>query len=336
MQNDARPRNQVSGPPRRSLWRAALVGLLVGAAVLVGGCGSSRRRSAVAKAAAPPSQTGPEVVAGPIKVVAAENFWGSIAAQLGGREARVRAIITNPRVDPHSYEPSPADAQLLDSAQLVIINGIGYDEWAKRLLAGGERPANQLVLEVGELLGLHAGDNPHQWYSPTSVEAVIGAITADYIRLKPRYRAYFEARRRRFETVDLAAYHRLLAEIRSRFAGVPVGYSESIFQPLGQYLGLKLVTPYEFAKDVAEGVEVPPALQAEVEAQAREHKIDLWIYNSQNATPGIKRINRIASAAGIPIVTITETLDPANDTFEQWQVLELEHLKAALAEGVRR
>lgn len=323
---------------RTAALRLLLVPAVAGATVLgAAGCGSSGAAShrSARSSSAPPAIQG-EAVKGKIKVVAAENFWGSIAAQLGGNEVKERAIITNPKVDPHSYEPSPSDAQLLDSADLVIINGIGYDEWAKRLLAGGERPPDQIALEVGELLGLHPGDNPHQWYSPTSVEKVIAAITADYIRLKPNYRSYFEAKRREFETVDLAAYHRLLAEIRSRFAGVPVGYSESIFQPMGEYLGLKLVTPYEFAKDVAEGVEVPPQLQAEVEAQAREHKIDVWIYNSQNATPGIKRINRIASAAGEPIVTITETLDPANDTFEQWQVLELEHLKEALAEAVRR
>jgi len=301
----------------RGLFAAALVGI----ALLVGGCGGSARSSAQG---------------GPLQVVAAENFWGSIAAQLGGPAVHVRSIIVNPHVDPHSYEPTPRDAELVDSAQLVIVNGIGYDEWARRLLAGAEKPNGQVTLEVGQVLGLGPGDNPHQWYSPRSVERVIAAITADYIRLRPQLREYFEARRQHFETVDLAAYHRLLEQISQRYAGTPVGYSESIFAPLGEYLHLDLATPAQFAKDVAEGVEVPPQLQAQVEAELEQHKVEVWVYNSQNATPGVKRLNRIASAAGIPIVTITETLDPARDTFQQWQVVELERLATALREGRAR
>ena len=103
-----------------------------------------------------------------LEVVAAENFWGSIAAQLGGNRAKVRSIVVDPATDPHSYEPTASDARTLAGAKVAIVNGIGYDNWASQLLAanaGGGR----VVVDVGDVLGLGDGDNPHQWYSPASV-----------------------------------------------------------------------------------------------------------------------------------------------------------------------
>ncbi|HLI32272.1 MAG TPA: zinc ABC transporter substrate-binding protein [Solirubrobacteraceae bacterium] len=296
-------------PPRRLGGGLALLC----ACVLLAGCGS----------------VAPSAVAGRLQVVAAENFWGSIAAQLGGAHVHVRSIITNPDTDPHDYEPTPEDARAVAGAQMVIVNGIGYDEWAQHVLSASEA-STRSVLDVGKLLRLKVGADPHQWYSPDSVQRVIGAISAEYERLDPRYRSYFEGQERHFETVDLARYHALVGQIRSSFAGTPVGYSESIFTPLGEYLHLRLMTPYSYAKAVSEGTEVSASDQQAVEAQARAGEIKVWVYNSQNATPSVQRINAIASAAHIPIVTITETLAPASDTFEQWQVLELERLIGAL------
>ncbi len=116
--------------------------------------------------------------AGGLNVVAAENFWGSIAAQLAGSKARVQSIIVNPAQDPHTYEPTAADARTMASAQLAIVNGVGYDPWAPQLLAANP-VSGRLVLTVGSLFGLHEGDNPHRWYDPTDVETVARFITED-------------------------------------------------------------------------------------------------------------------------------------------------------------
>jgi zinc/manganese transport system substrate-binding protein len=116
---------------------------------------------------------------GKLQVVAAENFWGSIAAQLGGAKVAVSSIIVNPDTDPHSYEPTAADAISLAGSQLAIVNGIGYDAWATRLIDANPS-SGRTVLNVGDLLGLKDGDNPHQWYSPASVQRVIAEIVQDY------------------------------------------------------------------------------------------------------------------------------------------------------------
>jgi zinc/manganese transport system substrate-binding protein len=300
-----------------------LAGLVVLA--LFGGCGSQSGAPAGVGSGG----------GGRLQVVAAENFWGSIAAQLGGAHVQVRSIIVNPDTDPHSYEPTAQDARTMAGAQLAIVNGIGYDEWAPRLLAANP-VGGRLVLSVGELLGLKAGDNPHQWYSPASVHAVIERILADYDRLAPADASYFAQQRARFETAGLARYEKLLAQIRARYAGVPVGYSESIFQPLGQALGLKLLTPYSFAKAIAEGTEVSAQDKQAVDRQAQERAIKVWVFNSQNVTPDVQRVNEIARASHIPIATVTETLSPASDSFQQWQVAELEGLRQALHEATGR
>jgi zinc/manganese transport system substrate-binding protein len=270
--------------------------------------------------------------AGAPPVVAAENFWGSIATQLAGSKASVTSIIVNPNTDPHSYDPTPANARTLAGAKLAIVNGIGYDDWAPKLLAA-DPLAGRITLDVGSLLGLRDGDNPHQWYSPQSVERVVAALVSDLTRLEPADRAYFRARGQRFETRGLAPYHALIAEIRTRFRGVAVGYSESIFQPLGRALGLRLLTPYSFAKAIAEGTDVTAADKQRVDRQAQQHLIKVWVFNSQNVTPDVQRVNQLARAAGIPIATVTETLSPARDSFQQWQVSELEGLLRALEQA---
>jgi len=294
--------------------------LLVGGAVALAGCGGSASSSGAS-------------VSGKLQVAAAENFWGSIAAQLGGSKVAVGSIIVNPNTDPHSYEPTASDGVAIARSRMAIVNGIGYDAWASKLLAANPS-SGRVVLDVGNLLGLKEGNNPHQWYSPSSVQRVIGQIVADYKRLDPKDSSYFDQRRTAFETTALAEYNRLRSEIRTRYAGVPVGYSESIFQPLGQDLGLKLLTPYSFAKAIAEGTDVSAADKQTVDKQAEDGAIKVWVYNSQNATPDVQRVNQLAHAAHIPITTVTETLSPASATFEQWQDAELTRLLAALQQAM--
>lgn len=272
---------------------------------------------------------------GRLQVVAAENFWGSIAAQLAGEKAHVTSIIVNPASDPHSYEPTAEDARTMAGARIAIVNGLGYDAWAPRLLRANPS-SDRVVLDVGKALGLSEGANPHQWYSPSAVDRFVDAIVADYDRLDPTAASYFAQRKQVFLTRDLARYDALRRQIRARYAGTPVGYSESIFQPLGEDLHLKLSTPYSFAKAIAEGGDVTAADKRTVDDQARKRLIKIWVFNSQNVTPDVQRVNEIARERGIPIATVTETLSPAGESFEQWQSFELEGLARALHEATGR
>jgi zinc/manganese transport system substrate-binding protein len=290
---------------------AAVVALLLAAVVTVA-------------TAAPAERTAPK-----FQVVAAENFWGSIAQQLAGSKVAVTSLIVNPNIDPHDYQPSASDARALAGAKVAIVNGIGYDSWASKLLAANP-VSGRVELDVGNVVGLKQGDNPHQWYDPASVTKVVDAIVAAYRKVDPADKAYFADRKRHFETVSLKTYNQLRAQIRHRFAGVPVGYSESIFRPLGADLHLRLATPYSFAKSVSEGTDISAQDKSTVDRQVKSGVIKVWVYNSQNATPDIQAINALCKQHHIPIATVTETLAPASLNFEQWQVAQLRVLIRAL------
>lgn len=308
----------VSAAPRRAgrstSWPTAIA---VVVAVVLSGC-------SLGPGAALPAS------GGRISVVAAENFWGSIAAQLGGNRVEVRSIITNPNTDPHEYEPTASDARRIASAQLVVVNGIGYDPWATTLLAANQS-SDQTVLNVGDVLGIRTGGNPHRWYDPTDVERIIQRITDDYRQIDPTAAAYFTRRQRSFETKDLAEYHALVESISSRYAGTPIGASESIMVPLAKALHLDLVTPAGFMNAVSEGNEPTAAEKSIIDGQIQRRLIKIYIYNSQNATPDVTAQVSTARAEHIPVVAVTETLSPADATFEGWQVRQLRAISSALA-----
>jgi zinc/manganese transport system substrate-binding protein len=269
----------------------------------------------------------------PIRVVAAENYWGSIATQLGGNRVAVTSIITNPDTDPHDYEPTPADARTIATAQYVIVNGIGYDPWAPKLLAAN--PTNsRVVLTVGDLVGVKEGGNPHRWYSPSDVHRVIDQITTDYKRLDPAGATYFDAQRTSYVGDNLAAYTQLIATIKAKYTGTPVGASESIFEPMAKELGLDLITPTGFLNAISEGTDPTAADKATADAQIAKRQIKVYVYNSQNATPDVQAQLDAAKAQGIAITAVTETLSPASATFQDWQVAQLQALQTALAKAI--
>ena len=264
-----------------------------------------------------------------ITVVAAENFWGSIATQLGGEHTAVTSIIANPDTDPHDYEPTTADGRTIAGAKLVIVNGIGYDPWATKLVAANNT-ANQTVLNVGQLVNIPVGGNPHRWYSPENVTQVIDQITADYQKIDPADAAYFATQKQNFETQGLGEYTKLISDIKTKYAGTPIGASESIVTPLAEGLGLTMLTPETFLDAISEGSDPTAADKATIDNQIRNKQIRIYVYNSQNSTPDVQSQVDEAKAAGIPVTTVTETLSPATDTFQQWQVAQLQGIEAAL------
>jgi zinc/manganese transport system substrate-binding protein len=265
-----------------------------------------------------------------VTVVAAENFWGSLAGQLGGSHAHVTSIITNPDADPHDYEPTAADGRAIDAAQVAIINGVGYDAWATKL-AQTNPDASRTTITVGDLVGASDGDNPHRWYNPDNVRTVIDAITAAYKKADPTDAAYFQTQHTTVLNTDLKTYFDTIAQIKAQYSGTPVGASESIFAMLAPSLGLNLITPPTFLRAISEGTEPTVADKTTIDRQIKTKQIKVYVYNSQNATPDIQAQVAEAKAAGIPVTTITETLAPAGDTFQQWQVRQLDALRQALA-----
>jgi len=296
-------------------WTAAAVALTL----VLAGCSTRSSNNATAPGS-------------PIAVVAAENFWGSLAAQLGGDHVTVTSIIDNPDADPHDYEATASDGRAVARAGLVIVNGVGYDGWADKLVAANPR-SSRLSINVGDLVGAKEGDNPHRWYNPDNVRAVIDAITADYKKLDAADASFFDKQRDTVLGTNLKAYFDAISSIRSAYSGTPVGASESIFAMMAPALGLHLLTPPSFLTAISEGSDPTAADKATIDGQIKNRQIRVYVYNSQNATPDVQAQVDEAKNAGIPVTTITETLTPAGASFQDWQVAQLGALKQALAKA---
>ncbi len=267
-----------------------------------------------------------------ITAAASINAWGSILSQLGGTHAETSSIIANPDTDPHDYEPTPADGRTIATAALFVENGVGYDPWAAKALAANPN-TQRVVIDVGQVVGVAEGGNPHRWYSPSDVEKVANAITAGLKKADPGDADYFDAQRQSFENPGLTKYHELINDIKAKYAGTPVGASESIFAPMAQALDLNLITPSSFLKAISEGTDPTAADKATVDAQITGHQIKVYVFNSQNSTPDVARQVEEANKAGIPVTTVTETLSPAGASFQDWQSTQLQALQTALAQA---
>ena len=267
-----------------------------------------------------------------LNVVAAENFWGSIATQLGGKQVRVSSIIDAPDADPHKYRATDADVRAVASADLAIVNGVGYDTWASNL-ADLSPTHPRTVLDVGQLLDLPPDANPHSWYDPADVARVVDQLTADYKKLDPADADYFDEQRTAFTTTALAAYNDVVADIKNRFAGTGVGASESLFATLSPALSLHLATPPGFLNAISHGVDPGIAEKAVADEQIATGAIKVYVYNSQHITPDVQAQMQAAQANNIPIVVMTETAPAGSASWQQWQTTQLEALSDALAKA---
>ena len=264
-----------------------------------------------------------------VHVVAAENFWGSIAAQVGGSHVSLISIINDPNADPHSYEPVSQDARTIADAQYVVFNGAAYDPWMDKLLAANPVQSRK-ELNVGDYLGKKEGDNPHIWYSPVYVKSVVAKVKDDLKAIDPADSAAIDQSAQQYLTTGLSQYNALIADIRSKYSGTPVGATESIFAYMSPALGLNLITPPSYMNAVSEGTDVSAVDEASVEQQIIQKQIKILVYNSQNTPPNIQILLDKCKAQGIPTPTVTETLVPATTTFQDWQSAELQGIEAGL------
>ena len=266
-----------------------------------------------------------------VPVVAAENFWGSLASQIGGVHVSVLSLVTDPNADPHEFETNTSAAKAVATAGLVIVNGLGYDAWALQLISASS-PSGQLVLNVGALVDRHLGDNPHLWYCPEYVRATARAILQDLETLDPADSGYFQ---QQFAVLgsSLATTDAQMAQMRDRFGGTDVAATESIFVYLANATGLDLISPTAFMDAVSEGNSPPAASVSLFEDQLRSGEARLLVYNQQTVTPLTEQMKQLAVAQGLPTVAVTETIVPGGATYQEWLGAELAALLLGLEDA---
>jgi zinc/manganese transport system substrate-binding protein len=262
----------------------------------------------------------------PIPIVAAENFYGDVARQIGGPDVRVTSILSNPDQDPHLFEASPSVARSLSGAKIVVYSGIDYDPWMAKLLAAVHR-TDRKVIVVADLIGKKTGDNPHIWYDPATMPALVKALADALSSEDPAHQADY---RQRLQAVtdSMQPIDAKVAALRTRLAGTPVTATEPVFGYMLDALGMTSRNQ-DFQLAVMNNTEPSASSIAAFEKDLRTHQVRLLIYNSQATDPIAERMERIAKASHVPVVGATET-EPPGKTYQQWIMGELDAVDRAL------
>jgi zinc/manganese transport system substrate-binding protein len=267
--------------------------------------------------------------AAPLTLVAAENVYSGVAREIAGDTVEIVSILNNPEQDPHLFESSPAAARQVADARIVILNGAGYDPWMEKLLAAAPRPG-RTVINVADLMGKKAGDNPHLWYDPAAMPKVAAAIATALAKADPD-RAPDYAARLKDTLAALARVQVRAAALRAKWAGTAVTATEPVFGLMADTLGLTMRNQ-DFQRAMMNDTEPSARDVAAFEDDLRQRRVKALIYNKQVSSKTAQRLIDIARKAKVPVVAVTET-QPAGLSFTDWMLGELDALDKALAEA---
>ena len=265
--------------------------------------------------------------ASPIKLVAAENFYGGIARQIGGDQVEVASILNNPDQDPHLFETSATVVRQIADAQIAILNGADYDPWMSKLLAAAPRPS-RAVINVAELTGKKPGDNPHLWYDPATMPKAAQAIADALAKADPAHAADYAARLKT-TLAALAQVQERVAKLRAKWAGTPVTATEPVFGLMADAVGLRMRNQ-SFQMAMMNDTEPSAKDVAAFEDDLRHRRVKAMLYNKQVSSKTTQRLIDIARKAKVPVVAVTET-QPGDIAFHDWMLGELDALDKALS-----
>ena len=264
---------------------------------------------------------------GKIDVVAAENFYGSVAQEIGGDRVSVTSILNNPDQDPHLFEVSPAIIRQIAAAQVVIYSGADYDPWVEKLLKVTAKPG-RVAIVAADLMRKKAGDNPHLWYDPATMPAVASALAAALAAADPAHKDDYAARLRTF-LASLAPLNDKIAAIRGKYAGTPVTASEPVFGPMADALALKMANE-RFQLAIMNDTEPSARDVAAFDRDLKTHKVRVLFYNKQASNKVVQHLVDLARAANVPVVGVTE-IAPSGVSYRDWMLMQLDETQRALA-----
>jgi zinc/manganese transport system substrate-binding protein len=264
---------------------------------------------------------------GKLNVVAAENFYGDVARQIGGDDVTVASIMSNPDQDPHLFETTPSTVRQIAAAQVVILNGADYDPWMDKLLKASPK-AGRAAIVVADLVGKKAGENPHLWYDPGTMPAAAKALAEAFAKADPAHKDGYDARLITF-LASLKPINEKIAAIRGKFAGTTVTASEPVFGYMANALGLKMRNE-RFQLSIMNDTEPSAHDVAAFQDDLKTHKVRVMFYNKQASNKAVQTLVDLAHASKISVVGVTETAPPGL-SYQEWMLTQLNETEKALA-----
>jgi len=262
-------------------------------------------------------------------VVAAESPWGAVAQAIGGNDAQVTSVIANPNVDPHEYTPTAQDAAEVAQAAVVIDNGLGYDSFMNGLLSTGSAHARSVVT-AASVLGLHGDEtNPHLWYWLARVPQVAQAIEHAFATADPAHRVAYAANLERFEQ-SLSSLDRALGRLKAARGGTAVAQTERVAGYLLAQAGLVVASPSAFSLAIEAGQEPDAEATTQMSDLLVHHQVKALIENTETVSPVTNDVVAQAKRSQIPVVGVSELVEPRGSSFVAWQAHQIALLSAAL------
>ena len=313
---------------RRAPARAAVITAVVSAAALgLAACGSGGSGgSGGPSAPAGPTTTAP----GTVGVVATTDVYGSVARAVGGSHVTVDSIIHTPDADPHEYESTPADAAAVGKAALLIANGGGYDDFAGKIVSATGSKAQ--VVDVSQLSGLNTGGefNEHVFYSLPTMAKLADTVAADLTKVDAAHAGDYQSGAAAFKT-QLDGLTSKVAGIKTAHPGARIAITEPVPVYLTEQAGLVDATPTEFSEAIEEGNDPPAAVLQRTLAQfSGPAKVSALLLNAQTESPVTNQVEQAATAGGVPVVKVTETLPAGTMDYVSWMGGQIDQLAGAL------
>jgi zinc/manganese transport system substrate-binding protein len=261
-----------------------------------------------------------------LHVVTSISNWADIAHEIGGDFVDVEAIISDPNKDPHSYEATPRDQLAVNQADLVISNGLGYDDFATKLVAASD-DKNKLF-NLGASLHwatmMTRGPNPHIWFNLPMVNQATQLLLAKFSALDPKNASTYDANAAEF----MGELGKVMDQ-QAALAKITKGYKYFATEPIADELlngaGFIDVTPKAFSDAIENETDVPPAtMQASID-MIKRHKIDYLVLNKQTSNAQVEKLVAVARDAEVRTVSFSELL-PANTTYIAWMTANLKTL----------
>jgi zinc/manganese transport system substrate-binding protein len=262
-----------------------------------------------------------------IAIVAAENFYGDVAQQIGGDRVSVTSILSSPDQDPHLFETSPSIVRKLAAAQIVIQNGLDYDPWMTALLKAAPK-AGRIVIVAADLMHKKAGDNPHLWYDPALMPVAAKAVAAALAAADPSHADDYNSRLKSF-LASLQPLDAEIASIRNKYEGAPVTATEPVFGYMAAALHLTMLNQ-RFQLAVMNNTEPSVSEVAGFEKDLERHDARVLFFNKQASDNLVQHMVDLAHKSHVPVVGVTETIPPAL-SYQDWMLRQLEMTENALA-----
>lgn len=260
-----------------------------------------------------PTDTKGSASKGTIQVVTSIGQWSALAQQLGGDKVKSQPVINNPNADAHDYEPTTSDIGHIGRADLVIVNGAGYDSWASKAANTNEHK----IVDIAASSGHKSGDNPHLWFSSQARKQAAQAITKAYQELLPEEEQYFSQQHARWQQSEQGLSNRL-AQVKTKVGGSTYIATESAAYYLAEDIGLTDNTPVGFSQAVANESEPSPADIHSTEQLLLNKKVQLLIFNNQEASGVSNQLVSAAHTAALPVVQVSEQMPAEYHNLVDW------------------